>query len=82
MPHEAYGTALTAADISEYAEIAARAQQPVIVPTQKAAVPDDVAPLIDSGAAGLLIGAVVTGAEASSIAQATERFRRAIDASS
>lgn len=79
MPHELYGEPLTAADVSEYAEIAHRAPQPVIVPTQKAIRPDEVGVLVDAGVAGILIGAIVTGTETDTIAEATERFRRAID---
>lgn len=79
MPHEGYGTLLTAADVSEYAEIARRAPQPVIVPTQKAIRPDEVGVLADAGVAGILIGAVVTGTEAATMARATEQFRKAID---
>lgn len=79
MPHEVYGTALTAADVSEYAKIAARATQPVIVPTQKAVKPEEVSVLMDAGVAGILIGAVVTGTEPAGIAAATGKFRRAID---
>lgn len=79
MPHESYGTQLTAADISEYAEIAGRARQPVIVPTQKAVRPDEVGVLADAGVAGILIGAIVTGAEMSTMARATAQFREAID---
>ncbi|MFP4248295.1 MAG: hypothetical protein ACLFU7_01475 [Armatimonadota bacterium] len=78
--HESYGGPLTAADVSEYARIATRADQPVIVPTQKAVLPEEVAVLNDAGVAGLLIGAIVTGAEVASIAEATARFREAIDA--
>lgn len=78
--HESYGGPLTAADVSEYAQIAARADQPVIVPTQKAVLPEEVAVLSDAGVAGMLIGAIVTGAEVTSIAEATARFREAIDA--
>jgi hypothetical protein len=79
--HESYGTPLTAADVSEYAEIATRAEQPVIVPTQKAIRPEEVAVLKDAGVAGVLIGAIVTGSETASIADATGRFRTAFDAS-
>jgi hypothetical protein len=78
--HESYGEPLTAADVSEYAEIAARADQPVIVPTQKAVRPEEAAVLRDAGVAGILIGAIVTGAETDSIAEATAGFREAIDA--
>ncbi len=77
--HDDYGTQLTAADVSEYAEIARRASQPVVVPTQKAIRPDEVGVLVDAGTAGVLIGAIVTGSEAGTMAHATEQFRRAID---
>ncbi len=82
VPHEGYATPLTAADVSEYAQLAARAEQPVIVPTQKAVLPEEVAVLRDAGVAGLLIGAIVTGKEPASMAGATARFRGAIDATS
>jgi len=78
--HEEYAEALTAADVSEYASIAARAEQPVIVPTQKAVRPDEVAVLKDAGVAGVLIGAIVTGSETASMAEATAAFREAMDA--
>lgn len=79
--HDSYGGPLTAADISDYAEIAARARQPVIVPTQKAVRPEEVAVLRDAGVAALLIGAIVTGTDAGSITEATAKFRAALDAS-
>ncbi len=79
MPHEVYGSGLTAADISEYAEIARRVSQPMIVPTQKAIKPVEVGPLMDAGVAGVLIGAIVAGSEPATMAAATERFRSAID---
>lgn len=79
MPHEAYGEPLTAADVSDYARIAARADQPVIVPTQKAVRADEVGVLIDAGVSGLLMGAIVTGTEAGTLAETTAAFRRAID---
>ena len=79
MPHEAYGGAMTAADIGQYAQIARRSQLPVVVPTQRAIRPAEVAPLHDAGAAALLIGAVVTGTEAVSYARATASYRAAID---
>lgn len=77
--HESYGEPLTAADVSEYAELASRAEQPVIVPTQKAIRPEEIAVLRDAGVAGLLIGAIVTGSETASVAEATSRFRGALD---
>jgi hypothetical protein len=78
--HEGYGTSLTAADVSVYSEMAARADKPVIVPTQKAVRPDEIPVLMDTGVAGVLIGAIVTGTEVDEMADATTRFRAAIDA--
>lgn len=80
MPHEGYGGPLLAADVSRYAEIAHRSGLPVVVPTQKAVRPDEVAVLADAGVAALLIGAVVTGTDAASLAETTGRFRAAVDA--
>jgi len=79
MPHEGYGAPLTAADVSQYAEIAARASQPVIVPTQKAIRPEEVGVLADAGVAGVLIGAIVTGTETDEMVRVTRDFRGAID---
>ncbi|MCD6361685.1 MAG: hypothetical protein J7M38_12595 [Armatimonadetes bacterium] len=79
MPHESYGEPLVAADISLYAEIAHRSGLPVVVPTQKAVRPEEVAVLADAGVAALLIGAVVTGTEPAGLAEATGRFRKAVD---
>ncbi len=79
MPHEVYGQALTAADVSRYAEIAHRSGLPVVVPSQKNIKPEEVAALSDAGTAAVLIGAIVTGTEVAGIADATGRFRAAID---
>jgi len=79
LPHEAYGQQLVAADVSLYAEIVHRSGLPVVVPSQKAILPEEVAPLADAGVAALLIGAIVTGAEHASMADATGRFRAAVD---
>lgn len=78
--HEGYGGPLTAADVSAYAEIASRSGLPVIVPTQRAIRPEEVGVLRDAGAAGVLIGAIVTGTDPEPLAQATAQFRQAVDA--
>lgn len=79
LPHDDYGGPFTAADVSQYAEIAHRARQPVIVPTQKRVRPEEVGSLMDAGVAGLLIGAIVTGSELQTLVTATEQFRASID---
>jgi len=80
IPHEEYGRPLSALDVLTYRRICAESQVPVIVPTQRAIAPEDVALIAECGVAALLIGAIVTGKDADSIEEATRRFRGAIDA--
>jgi hypothetical protein len=61
MPFERYGTAMTVADLERYQTIAATAGVPVIVPSQLAFTPSDLARLRESGIAAPLLGAIVTG---------------------
>jgi hypothetical protein len=60
--------------LQEYVDV------PLIVPTQNAITPADAVWLARDGVAGLMIGAIVTGTTANSIAAATAAFRCAIDA--
>jgi hypothetical protein len=53
---------------------------PLLVPTQKNITPEDAQWLKRTGTAALMIGKVVTGDSAESIARATEAYRKAIDA--
>lgn len=78
MPHDAYGKDLTALDIVAYTALCASLASPVIVPSQKRLVPQDIPALLASGARGVLIGAVVTGRDAESIEAATRAFRAAL----
>jgi hypothetical protein len=77
--HEGYGEPLNALDVLTYRRICAEAQMPVIVPTQRAIVAEDVPLIAECGVAVLLIGAIVTGRDAGSIEEATRRYRGAID---
>jgi hypothetical protein len=80
MPHEEYGRDLTALDIARYSELAKALEGPIIVPSQKKITPADVPALQESGAKGLLIGAIVTGREADTIEAATRAFVDALNA--
>lgn len=76
---EEYGRPFTYADfrllriVQEYVDV------PLLVPTQKAITPEDARWLKRAGTGGLMIGAVVTGETADSIAQATAEYRCALD---
>jgi hypothetical protein len=74
LPHEEYGKPLSALDLARYANLVDYLEVPVIVPSQKLIVPDDVPALQKTGVKGLLIGAIVTGREAASLEAATRAF--------
>ena len=74
-----YGKDLNVGDLQGYISIAISAGVPVIVPTQKSIKVSEVPIIADTGAKGLMIGAIVTGKTANSIKKATREFRAAID---
>jgi len=79
IPHEEYGEPLTAADLALYARLADAVATPIIVPSQRRLEPHDVARIVGVGINGIMIGAVVAGAEPASIEAATRAFRDALD---
>lgn len=60
---ENYGRGLSVQDLSQYASIAEISSLPILIPTQKAIRKHEVEFLSAIGAKGLMIGAIVTGAE-------------------
>lgn len=80
IPRDQYRGELNLEDLSRYARLARKSAMPILIPTQRAIKPSQVPYLRQAGAAGITIGAVVTGLEASTLAQTTKAFRQAIDA--
>lgn len=79
IPHAGYGKPLTARDLATYRCIRAATSKPVIIPTQRRMEPADAVILTkDIGADAVMIGAIVTGSEPSSVEKATAAFRAAI----
>jgi len=76
---EGYGQPLTVSDLCRYRQVTDRVAQPVLVPSQRRVVPEDVPALMRTGVRGLMIGAVVTGKAPDSLAAATAAFRSAVD---
>lgn len=76
---QGYGEPLNLRDLVKYRAIAAAVDLPVLVPTQRAIRPEEVRALYDAGVRAVMIGAVVAGKSTEGIAEATRRFRRAID---
>lgn len=79
MKAETYGQPLTAKELLQYTAICSTTKLPVVIPTQRYIIPDELPLLSHCGAAGLMIGAIVTGKTADSIAKAVYAFRNAID---
>lgn len=79
MPGAEYGQPLCQRDLLRYAAITAHTSLPVVVPTQRLIRPQEIPALAQTGVKGLMIGAVVTGQEETSIRRAVSLFRNAID---
>lgn len=80
IPPDGYGLPLSVRDLLGYRKIVEWTGKPVVVPTQRAIQPEDIAALAEVGVKAIMIGAVVTGETAGAVAGATRRFRRAVDA--
>lgn len=79
VPHAEYGAPLSVQDLQMYADLAARLDGAMIVPTQKRIQPDQARMLALAGVKGLMVGKIVTGDTALSIRDAVKKFRKAID---
>lgn len=81
VPPEGYGRPLCVADLTAYRRIRRATGLPIIVPTERAIEPEDVAVLVgEAGINAVMIGAVVTGREAAGLRAAAERFAAAVAA--
>ncbi len=79
IPPEEYGSRLSAQDIARYHTIAEMSKVPLLIPTQKSIIPEDLPALVHKNIGGIMVGVIVTGPAASGIERVTRRFRAAID---
>jgi len=79
MRPELYGAPLSAADLSQYSQIAKQVRQPVVVPTQKRILEKELSALWHAGVSGVMIGAIVTGSDPDSVYQTTRRYKHTIE---
>lgn len=79
MPGAEYGQRLSMRDLLRYSSIVQSTSLPVVVPTQRLILPQEVKPLAQTGVRGLMIGAVVTGRTEESIRRSVGAFRNEID---
>ncbi len=79
VPSEEYGTPLTFQDILSYKSLVEKVDVPVLIPSQRKLVEDDISMLSKAGVKGVMLGAIVVGHSAESIKKAVSQFRSAID---
>ncbi len=81
IPPDGYGAPLSLRDLLHYRMLVEHSGLPVVVPTQRAILPEEVRALRQVGVSALMIGSIVIGKPATpeNIARATEQFRQAID---
>jgi hypothetical protein len=79
VPGSEYGTPLSFADVLKYRRLVLQAQIPVLVPSQRKLVPEDVRVLRDTGVKAIMLGAVVTGRAEEQLRRAVNGFRNAVD---
>ncbi|WP_116059230.1 hypothetical protein [Cohnella phaseoli] len=79
VPGDEYGTPLTFADVLKYRSVVERAGIPVLLPSQRKLVPDDVRVLGDTGIKAIMLGAIVVGKTEETMRRAVADFRAAID---
>ena len=76
-----YGKPLSYFDVLQYRKICQAVKQPVLIPTQKAVLPEEVFALKDAGCKAVMIGAnVMRDQSAQACFEATAAFRKAVDA--
>lgn len=78
IPRTSYHTPLHLGDLGHYRRLRESTSLPILIPTQKQVQPEELHSLQAIGANGITIGAVVTGLEVDSLAQATRHFAQAI----
>lgn len=78
IPRDLYRSPLNLEDVARYRRLAQSSSMPILIPTQKDIRPHQVGALKKAGAAGITIGAVVTGLEVGSLQDATTEFAEAI----
>jgi hypothetical protein len=79
IPGAEYGTPLNFADLLKYRLLVQSSGLPVMVPSQRRLVPEDISVLKDCGIKALLVGAVAIGKTVEEVRRSVHAFRNAID---
>jgi len=79
IPGSEYGTPLTFADVLKYRYLIEHARLPILVPSQRKLVPDDIRALGETGVKAVMLGAIVVGKTEDTLRRAVADIRNAID---
>lgn len=79
IPGDQYGTRLSFADLLKYRYLVEKAGIPVVVPSQRRILPEDVSALRDTGVKAFMIGAVSSGKTPEEVRRTVANFRNVID---
>lgn len=74
-----YGSPLTFKDIMAYSTIVEKTDVPIIVPSQRLLLPEDIPAFYKAGVKAVMLGAVTIGKSEGSMEKAVSAFRNAID---
>ena len=74
-----YGTPLNSNDLLNYRRIVVESGMPVVIPSQRKIVPEDVTALAQTGIKALMIGAVCTGKTVASVAESVFAFSQEVN---
>jgi hypothetical protein len=79
IPVDEYGSSLSWRDLNRYVQLKKVIQKPIIIPSQRKIIPEDIPALRSLGLKNFLMGAVALGSEPEQIEQLTRQFRQALD---
>jgi hypothetical protein len=79
VPEKGYGLKLLDKEIDIYRNLAKKTNLPIVVPTQKKIVLEDLPKLKEAGVKGIMIGIIVMGDEPATVEKTTLQFRKVID---
>ena len=79
IPSAGYGERLSIVDLARYRLLRAKTHVPLIIPSQRSLMPEDVRSLHDTGAEAVMIGVLSTGTKPEELGPQVAAFREAIE---
>jgi hypothetical protein len=79
VPSSGYGERLSIVDLARYRILRDKVHVPLIIPSQRSLVPEDISSLHDAGAEAVMIGVLSTGTTPEELGPQVAAFREAIE---